>query len=145
MHGDKGWRKWASLLVNLLFSFSLALKWRTHDICLLSVFKTSSIPGYRCAYLSRELRLHDEVLLGAVVLLNSRHMGWFLWFLGRHIAERKLAGRSFSKRIKMLRDVYLNKGLQQILNGFFLIHWGKKSGVATEKLSLSCFFNTGFM
>jgi len=65
--------------------------------------------------------------------------------LGRHIAERKLAGRSFSKRIKMLRDVYLNKGLQQILNGFFLIHWGKKSGVATEKLSLSCFFNTGFM
>lgn len=45
----------------------------------------------------------------------------------------------------MLRDVYLKKGLWQILSGFFLIHWGRKSGVATEELSLSCFLNTGFM
>lgn len=97
MHGDKGWRKWASLLDNLLFSFSLALKWRTHDICLLSVFKTSSIPGYRCAYLSRELRLHDEVLLGAVVLLYSRHVGYSCGFWEGTLLRGSWLGGHFRK------------------------------------------------
>lgn len=37
------------------------------------------------------------------------------------------------------------KSLWQILHGFFLVPWGRKSVVVTGEFSLSCFFNGEFL